>query len=159
MLHAIAEAQRKPMAIVLLIFSFNLSCINMRNNINLEQLLETAYLNFEFNYKVRGKPFINACRVRFFDKQPQVVILTELKGHGMSVTNSVEYIIPQLEKFLLLEKGILIQTNCIYIEHYDQNSYHTPSNQESFDRVILLDNRPGWNSLKREEVFLLLAPS
>jgi hypothetical protein len=76
----------------------------------------------------------------------------------MSVTNSVEFIIPQLERFLLIEKSVIIKPNCIYIEHYDRDSYYNPEdNRETFDRVQLLQGRPGWSRLTSDEVFLLLA--
>lgn len=137
----------------------------MKNiNNSLQQLLQTAYLDFEFGYKVPSK-FLpdNACRVRLFDKQQnnlainsQVIILTELKGRGMSVTNSVEFIIPQLEYYLLTEKAIVIRTDCIYIEHYDQDSYYDSSQKETFDRVMLLNSRPGWSRLSTDEIFLYL---
>ena len=123
----------------------------------LHQLLDRADLDFEFPYKVRNKPFENACRVRLFKNQPQVILLTELKDRGMSVTNSVEFIIPQLEQFLLIKKSILVKSDCIYIEHYDRDSWHAPeNNSESFDRVVLLENRPGWSRLSKNEVLLLL---
>ena len=74
----------------------------------------------------------------------------------MSVTNSVEFIIPQLERFLLIEKAIVIGTDCIYIEHYAKNSYYDSEQEETFDRVMLLNDRPGWSRLSTEEVFLYL---
>ena len=79
----------------------------MENN-NLQQLLQTADLDVEFSYQVSTKQFNNACRVRFFNRQPQIIILTELKNSGMSVTNSIEFIIPQLERFLLFGKAIAL---------------------------------------------------
>lgn len=130
----------------------------MKNNIDLSQLLNRATVDFKFSYQVTNKPFNNACRVRFFNNQPQVILLTELKGHGMSVTNSVEFIIPQLERFLLIEKSVIIKPNFIYIEHYDRDSYYNPEdNRETFDRVQLLQGRPDWSRLTSDEVFLLLA--
>ena len=129
----------------------------MKQNINIQNLLKQAYLDFDFSYKVQNRPFENSCRVRFFNLQPQVIVLTELKGGGMSVTNSVEHIIPQLERFLLIEKTIAVQCDCVFIEHYDENSYYAPEdNEETFDRVFLLDNRPGWRRLTKNEVFLFL---
>ena len=129
----------------------------MNISTNIQKLLLQAVLDFEFIYKVRGKPFDNACRVRLYNNQPQIIILTELKERGMSVTNSVEFIIPQLERFLLVEKSILVHHDCIYIEHYDKESLHDKCEEETFDRVILLDNRPGWSRLTFDQVFLLLS--
>ena len=128
----------------------------MKNN-NLQQLLQTADLDIEFSYQISAKRFNNACRVRFFNRQPQIIILTELKNSEMSVTNSIEFIIPQLERFLLFEKAIAIAPNCVYIEHYDESSYEDCDFEETFDRVMLLDGRPGWNRLSSETVFLYLA--
>ena len=119
----------------------------MTNIAMLQKLLNEAHLDFEFAYKVHNKSLKNACRVCFFDNQPQVILLTDLRGRGMSVTNSVEYIIPQLERFLIIEKSIPVQCDCIYIEHYDKESWNDLENiRETFDRVTFFKNDPEWSN-------------
>lgn len=125
---------------------------------NIQTLLKQADLDIEFYYSVNNKSLKNACRVRLYQRNPQVVILTELKGCGMSVTNSVEFIIPQVERFLLIEKGIIIKPDTVYVEHYGKDSgFYSENNEETFDRVMLLNNRPGWSRLSLNEVAILLS--
>ena len=45
----------------------------LNNEMNLQQLQQVK-LDFEFSYKVNGKPFDNFCRVRFFQNQTQVIL-------------------------------------------------------------------------------------
>lgn len=138
----------------------------MTDNINLQEILNRADLDFEFYYKVLNKSFKNACRVRFFKNQPQVIILTDLQKVRMSVTNFIECIIPQLEQFLIIEKSIIIHNNCIYIEHYEKESWYDLEFEETFDQVTLSKSekdrqwgqlKPNWSRLTEDEVLILIS--
>lgn len=82
--------------------------------------------------------------MRLFKNQPQVILLTELKDRGMSVTNSIEFTIPQLEQFLLIKKSILVKSDCIYVEHYDRDSWHAPEDNSEKERSRCFTGKPPW---------------
>ena len=107
------------------------------------------------------------CQVRIFwpaSKQSPVVVITELpENKGMSVTNAIAQIIPELEKAFELPAGT------VFVEHYpDRRPVGSKDGtlEESFDEVQLMDGedgqvRPQWRRLDKEKFFRVLgtAPS
>lgn len=84
------------------------------NNITLPQ----TNLDDIFHYKLnKYRKIDDHCRIRIYrQKSPTVVILTELKNSGMSVTNAVEFIIPQV-KWVFEQENNPLPEDTIFIEH------------------------------------------
>ena len=106
------------------------------------------------------------CHVRIYRPggSPPVVVITDLPGNeGVSVTNAIEQIVPELEKVFELP------TKTMWVEHYpDRRPVGSKDGtlEESFDEVQLMDGedgqvRPQWRRLDKEKFFRVLdaAPS
>ena len=119
----------------------------------LTQIAKKPQLDFIFNYKIPYGRDNNFCRVRYYsDPQHQVLIMTELKNSGMSVTNSVEHIVSQLKDYFLRQEGIRIKDNCLFIEHYEKEFYNN-SYPEEFSLIKFdADNKPDWSVLSEDNI-------
>lgn len=128
------------------------------NNSLLSQISPLPTIDDIFHYKIgRNRQIDDRCRIRIYrGKRTAICILTELKDSGMSVTNSVEKIIPQLFQ-LFQDEGNPLPENTIFIEHYDEDSYERDNREEDFSLVRLDESyRPSWSPLSTNQVLDLI---
>lgn len=123
-------------------------------------LLPEADVDDIFHYKLnKYRQIDDHCRIRIYRQTKQTIcILTELKNSGMSVTNSVEFIIPQV-KWLFEQENNPLPEDTIFIEHYDRDSYYDCGLNETFDIITLKNGSPLWNRVTPQTVFDLVAVS
>jgi hypothetical protein len=88
------------------------------------------------------------CRLRIYERQGSTVaVLTELADNdGMSVTNAIEWLLPQVAKQYELP------SDTIWIEHYEPQQ----GLPESYDLVSLASGAPTWRRLSGDELQALL---
>lgn len=116
--------------------------------------LPTAEIDENFHYKISPHRQIDDfCRMRLYALQSDrpICVLTELKHSGMSVTNAVEKIIPQVQQ------AYNLKPNTLYIEHYDNDSFYSDNEPATFDALDLDKDKPTWRRLDREELMRLFA--
>ena len=119
--------------------------------------LPTADLDDIFHYKLnKYRQIDDRCRIRIYRRTKSTIcIMTELKNSGMSVTNAVEFIIPQI-KWLFKQENNPLPENTIFIEHYDRDSYYGHGDDETFEIVTLKNHRPLWNPVTFTQVLNLI---
>ena len=120
--------------------------------------LPSADIDDIFHYKLSpGRTIDDRCRIRIYRRpQKTICIITELPNSGMSVTNCIEKILPQIF-WLFKQESQPLPENTIFIEHYNNQSYEGRDYPDSFDLVSIENNQPFWQSLSFSQLTKLLA--
>ena len=125
----------------------------MKSTINLPK----ADIDDIFHYKLNiYRQIDDHCRIRIYRQANKTIcILTELKNSGMSVTNCVEMIVPQIF-WLFQQENNPLPEDTIFIEHYDRDSYYGDDEDESFDIIKINNGRVIWQRISFQNVFDLI---
>ncbi|MGL5833221.1 MAG: hypothetical protein ACRC1Z_08310 [Waterburya sp.] len=124
---------------------------------HIHSVLPPADLDDIFHYKLSPHRQIDDhCRIRIYRRATKIIcIMTELKNSGMSVTNCVEKIIPQIF-WLFEQENNPLPKNTIFIEHYDPDSYNLEHTTEDFSVVTINNAKPCWQSISPAKILELL---
>ena len=86
----------------------------------------------------------NCCELRLFISNrnaPQIVLITEIAANrGSSITNAIEFVIPQAITYLKSKVPQFTAKNCVFVEHYNCDS----EIKETFD--LVRPQAPMWRS-------------
>lgn len=120
-------------------------------------VLPRADVDDIFHYKLSPHRQIDDhCRIRIYRRQHRTIcIITELKNSGMSITNCLEKIIPQIFWLFEHDNNPLPQ-NTLFIEHYNSDSYEPKHTDEDFSLVTINHGQPSWQSIPPTKVLEFL---